>query len=73
MDPPNIRVLAVSENRAYSMTLPAGDYLASTAKKSDFETWPNPERLARLMDHATRVRIDWGERKNLSLTFGGDK
>jgi hypothetical protein len=55
------------------MTLPAGDYLASTAKKSDFETWPNPERLARLMDHATRVRIDWGERKNLSLTFGGDK
>jgi hypothetical protein len=67
--PPRLTSVSVSSNGSYQTQLPGGEYYAAAVDVRHASAWQTPAFLAKLAPLATRVTLDWGDKKTLDLTY----
>ena len=68
--PRRLKAVAASQNGSYRVPeMAAGDYFVIAVSVDRLEAWQQPEFLRTAAQKASRVTLDWGEKKNHALTL----
>ena len=67
--PSRLTSVSVSSTGAYQLPVPGGDYFIVAVDAQYQRAWQDPGFLAKVAPLATRVALDWGEKKALELAL----
>jgi hypothetical protein len=69
-NPTLIKTTLTDESGRFTLTpLPAGDYYVLAVPREQRRDWLEPGYFARAVGTATRVTLDWGDRKTMALSI----
>jgi hypothetical protein len=71
---PAVRTSATTREGEFEISgLPAGDYAIAVVPVPERPDNPGPNLFRSLLPHATRVRLDWGERRTVDVIVRGGR